>query len=144
MTATLNATSTDYLLAATLVIALGLALGLRPHGGVPGTALAMALVIVFASALSWVFTWLGLLLRSPNAIMSLAMIVLFPLTAHPGQQHVRRPGHHVRLAARDRRRQPGSHLVTAARAATAATASAAQRCPADSPSPRPCSRRVKS
>jgi ABC-2 type transport system permease protein len=37
-------------------------------------------VVVFAVALSWVFTLLGLVLRSASAIMSLAVVVLFPLT----------------------------------------------------------------
>ena len=69
-----------YLIASTLVVALGLVLGFRPHGGVGGVVLGMALVIAFAIALSLVFTWLGLLLRSANSIMSLSMVVLFPLT----------------------------------------------------------------
>jgi ABC-2 type transport system permease protein len=69
-----------YLLACALVTGLGLLLGYRPHGGAGGVLLAIALVIVFAVAFSWVFTLLGLVLRSANAIMSLAVVVLFPLT----------------------------------------------------------------
>lgn len=69
-----------YLIASVLVVALGLVLGFRPHGGVGGVVLGIVLVIVFATALSLVFTLLGLVLRSANSIMSLAMVVLFPLT----------------------------------------------------------------
>lgn len=69
-----------YLLASTLVIALGLALGYRPAGGAGGVLLAVALVLLFALSLSWVWTTLGLVARSPSAIMSVSTTVLFPLT----------------------------------------------------------------
>lgn len=69
-----------YLLAATLVIAPGLALGFRPAGGAAGVLLAAALVVAFALSLSWVWVLLSLLVRSANAIMSVALVVLFPLT----------------------------------------------------------------
>jgi ABC-2 type transport system permease protein len=69
-----------YLLASTLVVGLGVALGFRPHGAVVGVAVGVALVVAFASALSWVFCWLGLVLRSPSAVTNVALLVLFPLT----------------------------------------------------------------
>lgn len=69
-----------YLLASAFVLGLGLALGFRPHGGVAGVTLGVVLVVAFASALSWVFCWLGLVLRSPSAVTNLAFLVLFPLT----------------------------------------------------------------
>ena len=37
-------------------------------------------MLVFAFALSWVWTTLGLVLRTPNAVMSIGFVVLFPLT----------------------------------------------------------------
>jgi ABC-2 type transport system permease protein len=40
---------------------------------------AIALVVVFAFALSWVFTTLGMVLRSPNAVMNAGFMGLFPL-----------------------------------------------------------------
>ena len=40
----------------------------------------MALVLVFAFGLSWVFTTLGLLLRTPNAVMNAGFMGIFPLT----------------------------------------------------------------
>jgi len=48
--------------------------------GLIGMAAALALVIVFAFGLSWVFTTLGLLMRSPNAVMNAGFTGLFPLT----------------------------------------------------------------
>jgi ABC-2 type transport system permease protein len=40
----------------------------------------LTLVVVFAFGLSWVFTALGLLLRSPNAVMDAGFMGIFPLT----------------------------------------------------------------
>ena len=69
-----------YLLASTLVIAVGLALGFRPHGGAAGTAAAVGLVLAFAFGLSWLWTTLGLVLRAPSAVSNMSLLVLFPLT----------------------------------------------------------------
>jgi hypothetical protein len=98
-----------------LVVALGPALGYRPGSGVAGICLAIALTVAFAWALSWVFTLPGLLLRSPNAIMSLAMVVLFPLTlaSNTFVDPATMPGWLRDLV----NANPVSHLVTAVRAA---------------------------
>jgi ABC-2 type transport system permease protein len=40
---------------------------------------AVALVVVFAFGLSWVFTVVGLLMRAPNAVMNTGFMALFPL-----------------------------------------------------------------
>jgi ABC-2 type transport system permease protein len=72
--------SVRYLVAGTVIIVLGLALGFRPGAGVPGVLAALALVVVFAFGLSWVFTTLGLLMRSPNAVMNAGFMTIFPLT----------------------------------------------------------------
>jgi ABC-2 type transport system permease protein len=69
-----------YVLAGTVIILLGVVLGYRPDAGVPGALAALALVVVFAFGLSWVFTTLGLLLRSPNAVMNAGFMGIFPLT----------------------------------------------------------------
>jgi len=69
-----------YVLAGTVIIALGLALGFRPEGGVGGVVAALALVVAFSFGLSWVFAVLGLLLRSPNAVMNAGFMGIFPLT----------------------------------------------------------------
>jgi ABC-2 type transport system permease protein len=72
--------SVRYLVGGTVIIVLGVALGYRPPAGVDGVVAALALVIVFAFGLSWVFTTLGLLLRSPNAVMNAGFMGIFPLT----------------------------------------------------------------
>lgn len=64
------------LLAGGLVIGLGLAMGYRPAGGAAGVLAATALVVLFASALSWAWITLGLVLRSPNAVMSIGFVIL--------------------------------------------------------------------
>jgi ABC-2 type transport system permease protein len=69
-----------YLLASTLVILLGLAMGFRPDGGVVGVLLGVALVLIFAFSLSWIWTTLGLLLRTPNSVQVAGLLILFPLT----------------------------------------------------------------
>jgi len=69
-----------YLLAAGLVALLGIAIGFRPAGGATSILAGIGLLLVFALALSWAWTTLGLLLRTPQAVTSAATVVLFPLT----------------------------------------------------------------
>ncbi len=59
---------------------LGVAIGFRPAGGAPGVLAGLGLLLVFALSLSWAWTALGLLLRTPQAVMSAGTVVLFPLT----------------------------------------------------------------
>ena len=72
--------SVRYVLAGTVIIVLGMALGFRPEAGIGGVVAALALVVVFSFGLSWVFTTLGLVLRSPNAVMNAGFMGIFPLT----------------------------------------------------------------
>jgi daunorubicin/doxorubicin transport system permease protein len=72
--------SVRYLVAGTVIIVLGVALGFRPGAGPLGVIAALALVIGFAFGLSWVFTTLGLLLRSPSAVMNAGFMGIFPVT----------------------------------------------------------------
>jgi len=69
-----------YSIASVMTIGLGLILGFRPDGGVVGVVLGVLLLLVFAFSLSWILTILGLLLRTPNAVMGVSMMVLMPLT----------------------------------------------------------------
>ena len=69
-----------YVIAGTVIIVLGVVLGYRPPAGVGGAVSALALVVVFAFGLSWFFTVLGLLLRTPNAVMNAGFMGIFPLT----------------------------------------------------------------
>ena len=69
-----------YLVAGTVIILFGVILGYRPGAGVGGALAALALVVSFAFGLSWIFTTIGLLLRSPNAVMNAGFMGIFPLT----------------------------------------------------------------
>ena len=69
-----------YLIAAALVTVLGVIMGYRPPGGPAGVLAGIGLLLVFALSLSWAWTALGLLLRTPQAVMSTGTVVLFPLT----------------------------------------------------------------
>lgn len=69
-----------YTVASAIVVVLGLALGFRPQGGAVGVLAAVAVLVAFCYSLSWLWTVLGLVLRSPNAVMSVSMMVLFPGT----------------------------------------------------------------
>ena len=72
--------SVRYVVAGTVIIVLGLILGFRPSAGVGGVLAALALVVVFSFGLSWVFTTMGMVMRSPNAVMNAGFMALFPLT----------------------------------------------------------------
>src|SRR5258708_34844553 len=103
-----------YLLAASLVLGLGAAIGFRPAGGAAGAAAGVGLLLIFALSLSWAWTTLGLLLRTPQAVMSTGTVVLFPLTL-ASNVFVRpstMPGGLQAIVSVN----PVSHLVTAERA----------------------------
>jgi ABC-2 type transport system permease protein len=76
----LLADAVRYTIAATVILTLGLVLGFRPEAGPVGVLLAVALLLAFCFGLSWIWTLLGLKMRSENALMGVSMMVLFPLT----------------------------------------------------------------
>jgi ABC-2 type transport system permease protein len=76
----LLADAVRYTIASLVVIALGIALGFRPDGGVAGVALAVALLLVFSFSLSWVWTAIGMRMQTPETVMQVSMTILFPLT----------------------------------------------------------------
>jgi len=69
-----------YTLASTVVVGLGLALGFRPAGNALGVAAAVLLVVVFSVSLSWLWTALALLMRSPGAVLGVTQALLYPLS----------------------------------------------------------------
>jgi ABC-2 type transport system permease protein len=69
-----------YLLAAAIVVILGVIIGYRPDGGAPGVIAAVALVIAFGLSLSWVWAAVALLVRDPATVSSLGLAVLLPPT----------------------------------------------------------------
>jgi ABC-2 type transport system permease protein len=68
------------LLAAGLVVGLGLAMGFRPDAGVTGVLAAIGLLLVFAFGVSWIWATLGLVLRTPTSVTMVSFLVQFPLT----------------------------------------------------------------
>lgn len=65
-----------YSIGSAIVITLGLVLGFRPEGG----AVGVVLLLVFSFCLSWLWTMLSLILRTPNSVAGVSMMVMFPLT----------------------------------------------------------------
>jgi ABC-2 type transport system permease protein len=110
------------LLAASLVIALGLVVGFRPAGGVAGVGLALALA--FAFALSWVWATLGLVLRTLASVTTVSFLVQFPLTfaSNVFVDPRTMPGWLEALV----NANPVSHLVDAVRGLMNGTATAGQ------------------
>ncbi len=69
-----------YLLGCGLVVALGLAIGYRPAGGFAGVLAAIGLAVLFGFCLSWLWTTLALILRTPTSVQVIGLVILFPLT----------------------------------------------------------------
>jgi ABC-2 type transport system permease protein len=58
----------------------GLVVGWAPHNGVLEVVAAYALLLLFASAMIWVGTLIGLAVRSTDAVTGVVFIVVFPIT----------------------------------------------------------------
>jgi len=69
-----------YSFASGLILVVGLILGFRPQGGAVGVLLAVLLVLTFAFALSWLWIIVGMLVRTPESVMTTSFIFLMPLT----------------------------------------------------------------
>ncbi|WP_242910806.1 ABC transporter permease [Actinomadura terrae] len=69
-----------YLFASAIVVGLGLAMGYRPDGGPLGVLAAVALVVAFGLALSLLWAAVALLVRDPAVVISVANVVLMPLS----------------------------------------------------------------
>jgi ABC-2 type transport system permease protein len=63
-----------------VLLGAGLAVGWRTHQDVWHVAGAAVLLLGFASAMIWIGTWIGLMVRSPDAVMGIAFVLVFPLT----------------------------------------------------------------
>lgn len=69
-----------YTLASAIVLALGLVLGFRPEGGIFGVLLSVLLLLVCAFSVSWIWTALGLVARTPNTVLWVSTLTMFLLT----------------------------------------------------------------
>lgn len=113
-----------YVIASAVTVTLGLILGYRPGGGVLGVLAGIGLLVVFAFALSWAFTILGLVMRTPNAVMGTSMMVLMPLTF--ASNIFVDPSTMPRWLQTWVDINPVSHLVTAVRGTMGGTVTASQ------------------
>ncbi|MEV7679083.1 ABC transporter permease [Streptomyces sp. NPDC088341] len=69
-----------YVIASLVMLAVGMVIGYRPHGGVAGVAAGLLVLLAFAFSFSWIWTMFGLMLRSEKSVMGVSMMVIFPLT----------------------------------------------------------------
>lgn len=69
-----------YMLAATVVVVLGVILGFRPEAGLTGVLASMGLLLLFAFSLSWIWTTLALLMDDAESVMMVSQMTTFPLT----------------------------------------------------------------
>ena len=69
-----------YTVASIVVVVLGLIMGFRPDGGAVGVITSILLLLVFSFSISWIWIALGLVMRTPESLMAVSMLILFPLT----------------------------------------------------------------
>ncbi len=67
-------------LAITILSLSGLVVGWRTHTGVPDVVAGYVLLLLFAGAIVWIGTLIGLMVRSADAVTGVVFIVVFPLT----------------------------------------------------------------
>ncbi len=68
-----------HLIAATIILTIGLILGYRPEAGIVGVVAAFALLFAIGFGMGWIFIVLGLLIRTPMTVMTFGFTFLFPL-----------------------------------------------------------------
>src|SRR5688500_12406310 len=68
-----------HLIAASIILTIGLVLGYRPQAGMLGVLAAFGLLLTIGFGMGWVFIVLGLLVRTPMTVMTLGFSFLFPL-----------------------------------------------------------------
>ena len=68
------------LLALVVLCVSGLVVGWRIHSDLPHALAGFGLLLLFAFAMLWIGTLIGLMVRSPDAVMGIAFTVVFPVT----------------------------------------------------------------
>jgi ABC-2 type transport system permease protein len=68
-----------HLIAATIILIIGLILGYRPGAGILGVVAAFIMLVIVGFGMGWIFIVLGLLIRTPTTVMTLGFTFLFPL-----------------------------------------------------------------
>ena len=67
-------------LAITILLASGLIVGWRTHNAVGPVLVAFVLLVLFASAMVVVGTLIGIVVRTPDAVMGVGFTIVFPIT----------------------------------------------------------------
>ena len=68
-----------YAIATSVTLIVGVLMGYRPGGGVPGVAAGMVLAVITGWSLAWIFLWIGTRVKSAGAVQGMSMMVMFPL-----------------------------------------------------------------
>ena len=68
-----------HLIASLLILIIGIILGYRPEAGIIGIVEALLLLIVIGFGFGWIFLVLGLVMRTPNTVMTMAFTGIMPL-----------------------------------------------------------------
>lgn len=113
-----------YTASSLIVIIIGLMMGFRAETGVAGVLLSIVLLNVFSFGIGWIFTAIGLLVRTPSTVMTSSWMVLMPLTfvSNIFVDPATMPGWMQTLI----HLNPVAHLVTAIRGIMTGTATLAE------------------
>jgi ABC-2 type transport system permease protein len=76
----LLADTVRYGIATTLTLVMGFILGWRPSGGLIYVIAGALLTIVVAWCISWIFAFIGMIVRTASSVQGIAFLILLPLT----------------------------------------------------------------
>ncbi|MGO9150415.1 MAG: ABC transporter permease [Acidimicrobiales bacterium] len=68
-----------YAIAAGITLTVGVIMGYRPGGGVPGVLAGVVLAVITGWSIAWIFLWIGTRARSVGAVQGMSMMIMFPL-----------------------------------------------------------------
>ena len=68
-----------YAIAAVVTLTVGVVMGYRPGGGVPGVLAGVVLAVITGWSIAWIFLWIGTKARSAGAVQGMSMMIMFPL-----------------------------------------------------------------
>ena len=68
-----------YAIAGVVALTVGVLMGYRPGGGVPGVAAGLLLAVITGWSLAWIFMWIGTRANTAGAVQGMSMMIMFPL-----------------------------------------------------------------
>jgi ABC-2 type transport system permease protein len=72
-----------YAIAAGVTLTVGVVMGYRPGGGVPGVLAGAVLAVITGWSIAWIFMWTGTKARNAGAVQGMSMVIMFPLAFLP-------------------------------------------------------------